>query len=300
MAYLWEQIVALGLSISWLFPLWFSSLPTPGSKDLELKMTSIENSQSSALSSSNVDVDDQLEKSASSLLNNGDPEPKREFTEEEVRNILEVIASTGKFWLDWDILKEILSFRLKQVLAQYPESQMASDVIGPQPSSLSGETYQELVKRLDEALLSFIEGPPFTLQRICEILLTPQTIYSTLSKLALALEKNLLVTSTLTVCTEPYPSTTMQNTVESEEGNQAPQAHLNEIENDVEAMISDGDEELANTQADEDNKRTDMDATEKKMGENIAETSETSPEPTTISDPSEASPSIEKLNPATS
>eukprot|EP00268_Persea_americana_P057710 TRINITY_DN692_c1_g2_i1.p1 TRINITY_DN692_c1_g2~~TRINITY_DN692_c1_g2_i1.p1 ORF type:complete len:264 (-),score=71.57 TRINITY_DN692_c1_g2_i1:234-1025(-) len=263
-------------------------------------MTAVENSQSSVLSSSNVDVDDHLEKSASSLLNHGEMEPKREFTEEEVRSILEVIASTGKFWHDWNILKEILSSRLKQVLAQYPESQMASDVIGPQPSSLSGETYQELVKRLDEALLSFIEGPPFTLQRICEILLTPQSIYSTLSKLALALEKNLLVTSTLIVCTEPYPSTAMQNTVEPEEGNQAPQAHLNEIENDVEAMISDGDEELANTQADEDNKHTDMDATEKKMGENIAETSETSPEPTTISDPSEASPSIEKLNPATS
>lgn len=37
-----------------------------------------------------------------------------------------------------------------KVLAQYPESQTASDVIGPQPSTLSGETYQELVKRLDE------------------------------------------------------------------------------------------------------------------------------------------------------
>lgn len=34
-------------------------------------MTSIENSQSSALFSSNVDVDDHLEKSASSLLNHG-------------------------------------------------------------------------------------------------------------------------------------------------------------------------------------------------------------------------------------
>lgn len=34
-------------------------------------MTSVENSQSSALSSSNVDVDDHPEKSASSLLNHG-------------------------------------------------------------------------------------------------------------------------------------------------------------------------------------------------------------------------------------
>ncbi|CAN7005643.1 unnamed protein product [Brassica rapa subsp. trilocularis] len=32
-----------------------------------------------------------------------------------------------------------------------------------------GETYLELVSRLDEALLSFDEGPPFTLQRLCEV-----------------------------------------------------------------------------------------------------------------------------------
>ncbi|CAN6806129.1 unnamed protein product [Brassica oleracea] len=32
-----------------------------------------------------------------------------------------------------------------------------------------GETYPELVSRLDEALLSFDEGPPFTLQRLCEV-----------------------------------------------------------------------------------------------------------------------------------
>lgn len=67
-------------------------------------------------------------------------------------------------------------------------------------SASLGETHQELVTRLDEALLSFDEGPPFTLQRLCEILLSAQSIYPKLSKLALALEKNLLVTSMLTSC----------------------------------------------------------------------------------------------------
>ena len=92
----------------------------------------------------------------------------------------------------------------------------------------------------------------------------------------------------------------MQNTVEPEEGNQAPQAYPNEIENDVEAVISDGDEEMTVQKADEDNKHADMDAMEREMGENIAETSETSPKLTTISTPFDASPSTEKLNPATS
>lgn len=69
-----------------------------------------------------------------------------------------------------------------------------------QQSASLGETHQELVNRLDEALLSFDEGPPFTLQRLCEILLSARSIYPKLSKLALALEKNLLVTSMLTSC----------------------------------------------------------------------------------------------------
>ncbi|KAF7119410.1 hypothetical protein RHSIM_Rhsim13G0016700 [Rhododendron simsii] len=93
-------------------------------------------------------------------------EYKHEIGEEEARTILEVIASTGKFWHDWDKLKRLLSFQLMQVLSEYPEAKMTSE----QQSSSLGETYPELARRLDEALLSFVEGPPFTLQRLCEVL----------------------------------------------------------------------------------------------------------------------------------
>ncbi|KAL8463512.1 hypothetical protein ACS0TY_034239 [Phlomoides rotata] len=65
---------------------------------------------------------------------------------------------------NWEKLKGILSFQLKQVLSEYPEAKMASEL---QVSSL-GEAFQDLVKRLDDALQIFDEGPPFTLQRICE------------------------------------------------------------------------------------------------------------------------------------
>ncbi|KAF3331375.1 serine/threonine-protein phosphatase 4 regulatory subunit 2-B isoform X1 [Carex littledalei] len=125
-----------------------------------------------------------------------EPEPKLQVSPEEMRNIITVMAATGKFWHDWLFLRNLLSDQLKQVLDEYPETQQ---------SSLSGETYIELVARLNEALQNFEEGPPFTLQRLCEILLSPKSTYSNLSKLALALEKNLLVTSTLSKCTEPYP-----------------------------------------------------------------------------------------------
>ncbi|KAH7572423.1 hypothetical protein JRO89_XS04G0254500 [Xanthoceras sorbifolium] len=155
---------------------------------------------------------------------------------------------------DWDKLKSMLLFQLKQVLAEYPEAKMPTE----QQNASLGETYPELLKRLDEglsmtgasilrvtALLCFTEGPPFTLQRLCEILLAARSIYPNLSKLALALEKNLLVTSMLTPCTDPYPQRT-QTPVESDEAREETQLHSNSVENGAEPQpMVDGDEVMA-------------------------------------------------------
>ncbi|KAJ0812128.1 putative protein phosphatase 4 core regulatory subunit R2 [Helianthus annuus] len=128
-------------------------------------------------------------------------ETAEEEEEEEVRSVLKVIAATGEFWYDWEKLRSMLSLHLKQVLSEYPQAKMT---IEEQKISL-GETHAELVKRLDDALHSFVDGPPFTLQRLSEIILDARSLYPNLSKLALALEKNLSVTSTLTMSTNPNP-----------------------------------------------------------------------------------------------
>ncbi|KAF2560980.1 hypothetical protein F2Q70_00014418 [Brassica cretica] len=122
-----------------------------------------------------------------------------EMSEEEVKGVLEAVASTGKFWQDWEKLKGMLSWWLKKVcsgtlalcleyilsfyshpddysislsircalkvLSEYPEVKMTDE----QQKKALGETYSQLVNRLDEALLNFDEGPPFTLQRLCEV-----------------------------------------------------------------------------------------------------------------------------------
>ncbi|KAI3728647.1 hypothetical protein L6452_17286 [Arctium lappa] len=121
--------------------------------------------------------------------------------EEEVRCVLKVIAATGKFWHDWEKLRSMLSLHLKQVISEYPQAKMTKE----EQKFTLGETHAELVKRLDDALHSFVDGPPFTLQRLSEILLDARILYPNLSKLALALEKNLSVTSTLAISTDPYP-----------------------------------------------------------------------------------------------
>ncbi|KAG0450662.1 hypothetical protein HPP92_026820 [Vanilla planifolia] len=187
------------------------------------------------------------------VTNHSDHEdsPKVHCGPEEIRCILEVIASSGKFWHDWEMLKNFISFQMKQVLAQYPEAVLAS---GIELQQISGETYPELVKRLDEALLGFTEGPPFTLQRICEILLNPKSTYRSLSKLALALEKNLLVTSTLSRCTDPYPAPQAEGSAEQSEATHYGAVNKNDNE----------DEEMVDAEADEDIESKGLDGKEEK------------------------------------
>ncbi|KAL0400475.1 UNVERIFIED_CONTAM: hypothetical protein Slati_4077400 [Sesamum latifolium] len=170
-----------------------------------------------------------------------------------------------------------------KVLSEYPEAKMTNE---QQIASL-GETFQELVKRLDDgtsqstylsftlfsldaivevilgypieaylsvislrfaALHSFDEGPPFTLQRLCEILLAARSIYPKLSKLSLALEKNLLVTSTLTISSDPSPLGTEQNSNGSYEGSGSARPPTNSVENGIEPPLRDKDEIMAEVQ----------------------------------------------------
>ncbi|RLN11799.1 serine/threonine-protein phosphatase 4 regulatory subunit 2 [Panicum miliaceum] len=173
---------------------------------------------------------------------------------EEMRSITEVIAETGKFWHDWDFLKSLLSLQLKQ-------AQMASQDDVQQQRSFSGETYSELVSRLSDALWRFEEGPPFTLQRLCEILLNPKGTYTKLPKLALALEKNLLVTSTIAKSTDPYPaahgppsSDCTQITENSGPVDEEPEStpeHTTAVPNGIEHLAGDSDEEMADAEAEE-------------------------------------------------
>ncbi|GMJ07811.1 hypothetical protein HRI_004450300 [Hibiscus trionum] len=192
---------------------------------------------------------------------NPDVNRQEEQDEEQVRRILQAISTTGSFWHSWDKLKSMLSFQLKLVLSEYPEAKMTID---EQNASL-GETYLELVTRLDEELHCFIEGPPFTLQRICEILLAARSIYPKLSKLALALEKNLLVTSTLTACTKPYPE--MMPDPEPEKASEEAQPQSNSVQNGVEPTTAgDRDEIMTEVEADIEEMTIDMDAFQEMVG----------------------------------
>ncbi|RDY02466.1 hypothetical protein CR513_14069, partial [Mucuna pruriens] len=170
--------------------------------------------------------------------NHRDAEQKHDVSREEVVQILQVIASTGRFWHDWDKLKSILSFQLKQVLSEYPEAKMTSE----QQYALLGESYIELVNKLDE-------GIPIV---IAKILLDAKSIYPNLSKLALALEKNLLVTSTLTICTDPYPQATAKEADDQEKASEKQKQQSDIAQNGIEPLVSVKDEVMTEADVGED------------------------------------------------
>ncbi|KAL3837973.1 hypothetical protein ACJIZ3_022564 [Penstemon smallii] len=233
--------------------------------------------------SENVVVEQNHENLVPDVPNHGGTESEVIFSKEEVIGTLEKSASTGKFWQDWEKLKSILSYHLKQVLLEYPEAKMTSE----QQSSLLGETYQELVKRLDDALHSFDEGPPFTLQRLCEILLSARSIYPKLLKLSLALDKNLSVTSTLTVSTDLYPLDTTPNTNGAHEGSENAEPQITSVENGVKPASGDTDEVMAEVEEAEVDEEMAMDM---ETIEEIVRSSEADPapaaDPTPTADPS--------------
>ena len=111
-------------------------------------------------------------------------------------------AADGVVRVAWTEMHAALEERLCRVLDLYHAraSSSANLCEGPQlPVLPDGERFEEMRDRMVGALRAFQQGPPFSIQRLCEIMLVPTLHYSTLSKLVLALEKCLLVTTMIKV-----------------------------------------------------------------------------------------------------
>jgi len=93
--------------------------------------------------------------------------------------ILAEIATRGVLRLPWQKVRPSLSLLLEERLREYGSPRESSESM-----ALS-------------RLLSGFEEYPFTIQRICEILMVPGACYNKLDRLAWALEKCLMVTETV-------------------------------------------------------------------------------------------------------
>ncbi|PNH10175.1 Serine/threonine-protein phosphatase 4 regulatory subunit 2 [Tetrabaena socialis] len=115
------------------------------------------------------------------------PLEERAFTP-QLRGVLAESALTGCIRYKWPLLRPLVDFVLEQVLSAY-DAETRVD-IGPQGPDSASETIERFQK-----LLSAFSDAPWTFQRLCEILLEPKRQYTRLSKLVLAIEKCLLVTT---------------------------------------------------------------------------------------------------------
>ncbi|TMW56198.1 hypothetical protein Poli38472_008846 [Pythium oligandrum] len=111
--------------------------------------------------------------------------------------VLEEIRQTGVPYYQWPHLRALLVARLKVALDETQAADKSGAVtVGWSPTNK--EKYEERRQQVAEQLTAF-DGPPFTLQRLTEVILEPHKSYKNLNKLFNALEKLLSVTSTIPV-----------------------------------------------------------------------------------------------------
>jgi len=115
---------------------------------------------------------------------------------EELEELVRDIARTGAVAAyPWTALRVLLARKMELVLAEHwREAPPAEAVEG---GSAEGSTAERSPEPLAQSLLdSRREGPPFTLQRICELLVEPRGIYKSSRSYRYALQRLVLIMAT--------------------------------------------------------------------------------------------------------
>ncbi|TYZ57530.1 hypothetical protein PybrP1_005402 [[Pythium] brassicae (nom. inval.)] len=115
-----------------------------------------------------------------------------------LERVLEEVRITGVPRYAWPQLRALLVAQLQRAMDQVAatDATAATAFVGWSPTNKNRAN--ERRNNITELLTSF-EGPPFTLQRLTEVLVEPKKSYKTLNKLINALEKLLAVSTTIQV-----------------------------------------------------------------------------------------------------
>ena len=81
----------------------------------------------------------------------------------------------------WSAVKKLIGVQLKNVVEAYRST-------SEKPPDLDGESFEERYSRASKFIDDF-PWAPFTLQRMCELLVEPRRYYSNLEKFFLAFTK---------------------------------------------------------------------------------------------------------------
>eukprot|EP01041_Mallomonas_annulata_P002026 gene2026-3937_t len=105
-----------------------------------------------------------------------------------LEKILRDISSTGTINCEWEVLRKLIAAQLVKALVQFRDKK---GFIGP-----ITETFDSRSKIILHLLQRF-DNPPFTIQRLVELILDPFSQYSSTYKFMNGLERILSVTSTI-------------------------------------------------------------------------------------------------------
>ncbi|CAG2060031.1 unnamed protein product [Timema podura] len=111
----------------------------------------------------------------------------------ELEDYLCYVAKTGDPVFQWSFVKFLFREKLLKAIRIFLETNPSTE-ISPCPN-VEGFSFETMKDNLVERLESF-SSAPFTVQRICELLINPKKEYKRIDKYLRAIEKNFLVVST--------------------------------------------------------------------------------------------------------
>lgn len=111
----------------------------------------------------------------------------------ELEEYLKYVAKTGNTLFQWTLVKPFIREKILNVIAEFAEQSALPDI--PPYPNVDPFNYEAMKNILLERFDTF-NGPPFTIQRLCELLSCPRKEYNRVDKFMRAVEKNILVVST--------------------------------------------------------------------------------------------------------
>lgn len=125
---------------------------------------------------------------------------------QNLENFIEYVSRTGTYIFPWNLVKKLFLKKLTNIInsLQSCMSLSTSDLntssssshLGSQNISNDGNNIQLIKDRIIERMKSFTSAP-FTIQRICELLLKPNNHYNKIDKYLRGLEKCIMVVTTV-------------------------------------------------------------------------------------------------------
>jgi len=104
------------------------------------------------------------------------------------------VAKTGNTVFPWPKIKPLFKLKLEKVIGEFYQSCPIDDT--PQLPNVDQFKFSAIKEKIFEQLDSFT-GIPFTVQRLCELMVAPKKHYRRTDKFMRGLEKNMLVVSTV-------------------------------------------------------------------------------------------------------